>query len=261
MARAPRNKKKSKNAQQTPEAHHGDQSGAVVRSVTVKTVKGEDLIDVSPSRVRFQHSKIRPVFSGCGRSVMETLEEIRRGSLEPADLPPIQVIIGPDENDGGGPWYFSLNNRRLWVLKQCYKEGLLDNERYNNTIPVRVRMPKSEAEAERYSIDNCALEAKFMREGGSGGGKSKKKKKGKGKKGAVQCGNGCDSDVGGELDMRDGEREPSNELINDGTTKNEEDDDIKSDNQYDVSKSDHASDSESESDGDTARENPFSALF
>ena len=51
MARAPRNKKKSKNAQQTPEAHHGDQSGAVVRSVTVKTVKGEDLIDVSPSRV------------------------------------------------------------------------------------------------------------------------------------------------------------------------------------------------------------------
>mmetsp|Transcript_20936 Transcript_20936/g.38402 ORF Transcript_20936/g.38402 Transcript_20936/m.38402 type:complete len:260 (-) Transcript_20936:48-827(-) len=258
---AAKNKKKSKKAQQTAQQAHVDQSGAVVHSSTVKTVKGEDLIDVSPSRVRFQHSKIRPVFSGCGRSVLETLEEIRRGSLEPGDLPPIQVIIGPDENDGSGPWYFSLNNRRLWVLKQCYKEGLLDNERYNNTIPVRVRMPKSEAEAERYSIDNCALEAKFMREGGSGGGKSKKKKKGKGKKGAVQCGNGCDSDVGGELDMRDGVREPANDLINERAIRDEEDNEIKSDKQYDISKSEDASDSESESDGDISRENPFSALF
>ena len=73
-----------------------------------------------------------------------------------------QVLIGPDENDGKGPWYFSLNNRRLWVFKQCLNEGLLDNDKYNNTIPVRVRMPKSAAEAERYSVDNCALEAKFM---------------------------------------------------------------------------------------------------
>lgn len=43
---------------------------------------------------------------------------------------------------------------------------MLDNDKYNNKIPVRVRMPKSAAEAERYSVDNCALEAKFMREGG-----------------------------------------------------------------------------------------------
>ena len=97
-------------------------SAAAAKSVKVK---GEDLIHVSPSRVRciilyhigtmylssihnnnmgssctyyffhvqvrFQHSRIRPSFSGCGRSVMETLEEIRRGSLDPADLPPIQV--------------------------------------------------------------------------------------------------------------------------------------------------------------------------
>lgn len=86
-----------------------------------------------------------------------------------------QVLIGPDENDGKGPWYFSLNNRRLWVFKQCLKEGLLDNDKYNNTIPVRVRMPKSAAEAERYSVHNCALEAKFMREGGGGGGGGKAK--------------------------------------------------------------------------------------
>ena len=36
-------------------------------------------------------------------------------------------------------------------------------------------MPKSAAEAERYSVDNCALEAKFMREGGGGGGGGKAK--------------------------------------------------------------------------------------
>ncbi len=69
------------------------------------------------------------------------------------------MIVGPiDEEDR--PWYFSLNNRRLWVLKQCREEGLLQN----NLIPVRVRHPKSDAEAKRYSLANCALEAKFLRE-------------------------------------------------------------------------------------------------
>ena len=50
-----------------------------------------DLIWVDPARVRFQHSRIRPVFSGCGRSVEGTLEEIRQQKLHPRDLPPIQV--------------------------------------------------------------------------------------------------------------------------------------------------------------------------
>ena len=146
---------------------------------------------------------------------METLEEIRRGELEPRNLPPIQVrgvlfhamssivcvfvtervcldsrpssafqvLVGSDENDGLGPWYFSLNNRRLWVLKQCHREGLLDNERYNNSIAVRVRAPKSGAEAQRYTVGNCALEAKLTREGEGGGGS--KKKGGHKKKGAI----------------------------------------------------------------------------
>jgi hypothetical protein len=111
-----------------------------------------------PDRIRFQHSRIRPYFSGCGRSVMETLESIRRKEMKPSDLPPIQVIVGPQTEDG--PWYFSLNNRRLWVLKRCREEGLLDN----NQIRVRVRSPKSSAEASRYSLENCALEAKIMKE-------------------------------------------------------------------------------------------------
>jgi len=53
-----------------------------------------------------------------------------------------------------------LNNRRLWVFKRCREEDLLPN----NVISVRVRQPKSIAELERYSITNCAVEAKFMRE-------------------------------------------------------------------------------------------------
>jgi len=111
-------------------------------------------MSVDPSRVRFQHSKIRPVFSGCGRSVFDTLESIRNGEIQPEDIPPIQVIPGPDG------WYFALNNRRLWVLKRCREEGLLKD----GLIRVRVREAKSAVELERYSLKNCALEAKFMRE-------------------------------------------------------------------------------------------------
>eukprot|EP00569_Conticribra_weissflogii_P000245 CAMPEP_0171354782 /NCGR_PEP_ID=MMETSP0878-20121228/44883_1 /TAXON_ID=67004 /ORGANISM="Thalassiosira weissflogii, Strain CCMP1336" /LENGTH=276 /DNA_ID=CAMNT_0011860765 /DNA_START=406 /DNA_END=1236 /DNA_ORIENTATION=- len=146
-------------------------------SAALSTAAAAGLINIPPSRIRFQHSRIRPHFSGCGRSVVDTLEQIRRGNLSPLDLPPIQVLVGPDENDGLGPWYFSLNNRRLWVLKRCEEEGMLD--RFNGMIPVRVRVPKSRAEVERYTIENCATEAKFMREKapsafGGGGGSSDK---------------------------------------------------------------------------------------
>ena len=46
---------------------------------------------VDPARVRFQHSRIRPHFSGCGRSLDETLDSIRNKNMLPSDLPPIQV--------------------------------------------------------------------------------------------------------------------------------------------------------------------------
>jgi hypothetical protein len=123
-----------------------------------KNIKDDDsgMIWVDPVRVRFQHSRIRPHFSGCGRSILETLESIQKGELSPSDLPPIQVIAGPDD------WFFSLNNRRLWVLKQCRDQGLLQST--DHQIQVRVRSPKSSAEAERYTLEKCALEAKVMKE-------------------------------------------------------------------------------------------------
>ena len=58
---------------------------------SVATAADEDLIWVDPARVRFQHSRIRPYFSGCGRSVQETLEDMRQGKVQPSDISPIQV--------------------------------------------------------------------------------------------------------------------------------------------------------------------------
>jgi len=52
---------------------------------------GEEMIWVDPERVRFQHARIRPYFSSCGRALTETLDEIRAGKIQPSDLPPIQV--------------------------------------------------------------------------------------------------------------------------------------------------------------------------
>jgi hypothetical protein len=69
-------------------------------------------------------------------------------------------LVGPETDDGHHRWYFSLNNRRLWIFKRCREEGLLNN----NQILVRVREPKSQSEIDRYTLDKCAVEAKMMRE-------------------------------------------------------------------------------------------------
>jgi hypothetical protein len=51
----------------------------------------DTMIWVDPEWIRFQHSRIRPVFSSCGRTLVETLNSIRVGHITPFDLPPIQV--------------------------------------------------------------------------------------------------------------------------------------------------------------------------
>lgn len=121
------------------------------------------MIMVDPARCRFQHSKIRPYFSGCGRSIHETLENILEGKTKVSDLPPIQVLVGDESMDDElGPWYFSLNNRRLWVLKRLREQGHL--EKFGNKVAVRVRRPNSQKEKERYTLSNCALEARLIPE-------------------------------------------------------------------------------------------------
>lgn len=84
---------------------------------------GFSTLDVDPRHVRYAHSKIKPHFSGCGRTIEQTLDEIRDGKTRPSDLPMITVLLGPTDPavDGGQQQqqqcFFSLNNRRLFVFK------------------------------------------------------------------------------------------------------------------------------------------------
>lgn len=94
---------------------------------------------------------------------MDTLADLVEGRMELDDLPRIQVIIA----DGGH--VFSLNNRRLFVLKCLREKGLLPN----NMITVRTRPGKAH-ELERYTPERCSLKGKIMREfkkDGKGGNK------------------------------------------------------------------------------------------
>lgn len=115
------------------------------------------LVRIDPSHIRFTHSRIRPFFSGCGRRVEDTLADILDGRMQFEDLPFITVIAMDD-----GEVFFSLNNRRLWVIKQLKERGFLDK------VPVRI---KSAAEGrklkEKYTVDRCSETAKFLYEVGA----------------------------------------------------------------------------------------------
>jgi hypothetical protein len=71
----------------------------------------QTLSSVDPLAVRFAHSRVRPVFSGCGRRLEATLAALSCGALPLASLPPMAVLALP------GGLLVSLNNRRLWVLQ------------------------------------------------------------------------------------------------------------------------------------------------
>lgn len=75
---------------------------------------------INPSEIYFSHSRICPYFSGrSSQSLKKTLQEICDEKLNIEDLPLIEIL----QLDNGE--YISLNNRRLWVLKECNKRGLL----------------------------------------------------------------------------------------------------------------------------------------
>jgi hypothetical protein len=111
--------------------------------------------DVDPRRIRFAHARIKPMFSGCGRTLDQTLMELREGTTSIASIPKITIMVGPVDEETGEPWFFSLNNRRLYVFKQLCEEGCLE------AVPVRIRDMKPH-EQERYTVDNCGLNAKFL---------------------------------------------------------------------------------------------------
>ena len=124
-----------------PATTHGLQQ-QVVNSHQLNSLSQDDVLN----EVRFMHAKISTHFSGCGRSILSTLDDIRSGRTSVTDLPMILVMIndlvssasnmegkrkqrskkGKRRGQGGDtaenaveisstdvPKYFSLNNRRL----------------------------------------------------------------------------------------------------------------------------------------------------
>ena len=112
----------------------------------------ESKLELDPRVIRFTHSRIRPFFTGCGRRVEDTLNDIVDKRMNVSDLPLITVIVG--QEDGS---YFSLNNRRLYVIKELAKRGII------STINVRAKQPKGR-ETSRYTIERCGLVAIIMKE-------------------------------------------------------------------------------------------------
>ena len=47
---------------------------------------------LKPSDILYTYSKVLPYFSGCGRTLQHTLDEIKSGRLKPGDLPAMSVI-------------------------------------------------------------------------------------------------------------------------------------------------------------------------
>ncbi|BEI92475.1 uncharacterized protein CcaverHIS019_0501030 [Cutaneotrichosporon cavernicola] len=141
-----------------------------------KTATGRVLRDMDPDTIYFTHARVRPVFTGCNKRIQDTLDEIVAGTTKVTDIPYITVIenferpAGEDsdaeeEEDGrkrkkggGGrkgkgakkevgeatPFYFSLNNRRLFLFKTLKQRGLID------TVAVQVK-PALERERTKYT--------------------------------------------------------------------------------------------------------------
>ena len=109
---------------------------------------------IDPDIVYFTHSRIRPVFSGCGRRIVDTINDIMIGRLPLENLPTITVL-----NCKGA--IFSLNNRRLYVLKYLRKSGFLEAQ--SNVIRVRTKTPLAR-EIEKYKIENFSITATLMGE-------------------------------------------------------------------------------------------------
>ena len=72
----------------------------------------KETITIDPSIIYFTHSKIRNKFSGCGKYLHETVEELKTKSICIEDIPKITVIKVDSR-------FISMNNRRLWVFKEC----------------------------------------------------------------------------------------------------------------------------------------------
>jgi hypothetical protein len=122
---------------------------------SASAVSDDETILIDPEGVRFTHARIRPFFTGCGKRISETLQDIIEGRCALEDIPLITVIEGKEG------CLFSLNNRRLYLIKELRARGLLEN----NMCRVRTKagLPR---ELERYTTERCSLTARVMKEKG-----------------------------------------------------------------------------------------------
>lgn len=98
---------------------------------------------LNPSIIYFTHSRIRKQFSGCGKMISQTLSDLRFNPKMIENIPKIKVIYD-HQNDR----YISMNNRRLYVFKKLYEEGLIKE------IPVYLEInTKSKLGKNEYSLN------------------------------------------------------------------------------------------------------------
>ena len=153
-------------------------------------------VELKPSEIYFTFSKISDTFSGCSKTLMETLLQLEKRDISSRDIPAIAVVeidkptAGDDEReeddeesddeDGDGrkssarkkkkknkmkteKIFVSMNNRRLWVFKEAEKRGILQ------TIRVRLQ-PKEVGErlarkgSRNFRLDRISLDARIVAE-------------------------------------------------------------------------------------------------
>ena len=111
-----------------------------------------NLVEIEIDHIYFTHSKIYPQFSGCGKTLKETLLDIHNIKIRITDIPFITIIPSYDNS-----CFFSLNNRRLWVFKQLSKTNNL------KTIMVRIKpFPKGKKNRKKYKKELLSKSASIM---------------------------------------------------------------------------------------------------
>jgi hypothetical protein len=103
------------------------------------------IIKINPTIIYFTHSKIRNTFSGCNKTINQTINEIETDINIIKKIPLILVEFDGDK-------YYSTNNRRLYLFKYLYNNNILQE------IQVRLRI----VPITKYSNKTFSLTAKYI---------------------------------------------------------------------------------------------------
>ena len=69
-----------------------NKNNTAARSSSSKVGKGEQIVKVRPSEIYFTFTKILNTFSGCGKTLSETLRELKDGEVVIGQIPMIAII-------------------------------------------------------------------------------------------------------------------------------------------------------------------------